>query len=470
MNATKEHKTPCHCGCSDKICFDAPDFERPNFHYGMMLNDQHLRLQQSYDREKLKLHNRCLHGYGVVCGLHVTAIPPVFDPCEPVCEPKPEPHCEKEVDELFRELAGCRDSNRQEEIREAIKRLCLGQPSHREPEKDSEEKRRKGWQLKVDCGFALDCHGNDLVVKRPIQISIWDKLSPGNQKRWLHEKMCVYVTLCYCESGMDPVRTVVPDKCEVRQNECNGSIRESVRVLITTEKPPADERCETCCEPCKEECLWLARVCFSEKGELEVHEGIRRCLSTYPSTVITGINWNHAGYYSPEQARDLLADNGEQNKRGLEIRFSRPVYAHTITPGVLDVWVIEGGAGRAADIYHMDGEFVNLRPDSQGLVESLTYCQTSGESLQPGDRVLITLRTSFILDKCCRPVHGEHVGGRVPNFRDHEKKTETEICPKPPGCLPHWTSGHGAGGDRFESWFYIRRVEPSEKTGQEKKP
>jgi hypothetical protein len=460
MNAIKEHKTACHCGCSEEVCFDAPDFTRPNFFYGMMLNDQHLRLQQAYDREKLKLHNRCLHGYGVVCGLHVTPIPPPPDPCETASESKREPHCEKELDELVGELTKCKESRRLEEIQQRIKELCLRRTSAHQHGDDKPEKRCKLWQIEVNCGFAIDCHGNDLLVKRPIRISVWDKLEPGFRKRWLEERVPIYVALCYCETGMDPVRPMTPDKCGIQQSDCNGSIRESVRVFVTTEKPPCDERCETCCEPCRHECIWLARVWFSETGELEVDNGIRRRISTYPPTVITGINWDHAAFYTWEEARHLLADCGHQDRRGLEIHFSRPVFARTVIPGVLDIWVIEGGSGRSASIYHMDGEFVDLPTGDEDVVEKIRYCQTTGESLQPGDRVLITLRTSFILDKCCRPVHGENVGGRVPNVHHHghghHQNPTAEICRHPPGCMTHWTSGHGAGGDRFESWFYIR--------------
>lgn len=37
----------------------------------MLLTAEDLRADQQYHREKQKMHNRCLHGYGVVCGLEV---------------------------------------------------------------------------------------------------------------------------------------------------------------------------------------------------------------------------------------------------------------------------------------------------------------------------------------------------------------------------------------------------------------
>src|SRR5260370_1856644 len=40
-----------------------------------MLSAEDFRTEQDFFREKLKLHNRCLHGYGVVCGLPVEPVP-----------------------------------------------------------------------------------------------------------------------------------------------------------------------------------------------------------------------------------------------------------------------------------------------------------------------------------------------------------------------------------------------------------
>ena len=56
-------------------CAPVPDFTRLSYFYGQMLSAQDFQREQDYFREKLKLHNRCLHGYGVVCGLAVTPEP-----------------------------------------------------------------------------------------------------------------------------------------------------------------------------------------------------------------------------------------------------------------------------------------------------------------------------------------------------------------------------------------------------------
>jgi hypothetical protein len=45
--------------------------KRVNYFSGMFLTAEDLSTDQQYNREKQKMHNRCLHGYGVVCGLEV---------------------------------------------------------------------------------------------------------------------------------------------------------------------------------------------------------------------------------------------------------------------------------------------------------------------------------------------------------------------------------------------------------------
>ena len=50
---------------------DSP-FKRPNFFHGKLLTPEDFKLEQRYGREKSKLHNRGLHGFGIVSGLNVT--------------------------------------------------------------------------------------------------------------------------------------------------------------------------------------------------------------------------------------------------------------------------------------------------------------------------------------------------------------------------------------------------------------
>jgi hypothetical protein len=44
---------------------------RPRYFAGQLLSEVDLRDEQAYQIAKQRLHNRYLHGYGVVCGLQV---------------------------------------------------------------------------------------------------------------------------------------------------------------------------------------------------------------------------------------------------------------------------------------------------------------------------------------------------------------------------------------------------------------
>ena len=46
---------------------------RPHFFFGKQLTAEDFALEQDYFREKLKQHNRTLHGFGIVSGLRVSS-------------------------------------------------------------------------------------------------------------------------------------------------------------------------------------------------------------------------------------------------------------------------------------------------------------------------------------------------------------------------------------------------------------
>jgi len=51
---------------------DSPKLERTRFHTGQLLTADDFTREQEYFRDKQKLHNRSLHGFGLVSGLGVT--------------------------------------------------------------------------------------------------------------------------------------------------------------------------------------------------------------------------------------------------------------------------------------------------------------------------------------------------------------------------------------------------------------
>ena len=469
MKATTwDSRTGAHRG----ECTAIPELKRLNYFYGQLLGARDFQTEQEYFREKLRLHNRCLHGYGVVCGLEV-APEPLEEPCE-TPGAADQARIRAEVSRLVEEagrLSG--DPAAAAELRAKIEELCRAlehTPQYPCPPPAPHTK------VRVDCGFALDCKGNELVVRYPLIVDLWATLSESDRRR-LERGECagtLYLSLCYCEVKVDPTRPVVSYDCGASGDCAYGRVRESVRVIVTLDPPPDDRRCNTCCEPCCHDvgerngncgeeagpgcCLLIARIKGFQSGQAlapdAIETWVRRMMTAYPLATITGISWSHGASYSPDEARRILGTGDPAG--GLEIRFSRPVLTSTLAPGVVDIWVLEGGRGRAGAIYHMTGQYMDL--PNQQTTDRLRYRQTSGESLQHGDRVLIMVRAAFILDECCRALDGDHLGGRVPvldEYADYRRGTPPTDCAAPPRGHGPWTSGNGSEGGTFESWFYI---------------
>jgi len=64
---------------TDAVCHDLPCdqnvAERPRYYARQLITADDLTLDQQYSRSKQRLHNRLLHGWGVVCGALVKSIP-----------------------------------------------------------------------------------------------------------------------------------------------------------------------------------------------------------------------------------------------------------------------------------------------------------------------------------------------------------------------------------------------------------
>lgn len=437
-------------------CAAVPQFDRLRYFYGQMLHSRDLQSEQGYFREKLKLHNRCLHGWGVVCGLEVAPAPPDPD-CIPITDTE-YGKLREEMDKKQAALAQVSDpaSETANKLRQDIEQLRqklakMGVPTSCVP-------RDERTKVQISCGLAIDCEGNEIVLRQPMLVDLWSALSSDDRK--LIESggaKNLYLAICYRECPIDPVRPVVPDSCGATSDCEYARLRDSFSIVVTTDGERwKDERCEPCCDECKECCVLLARIDDFAKGQplapSQIHMDVRREISLRPTTRIAGINWVHDGVYTPQQAAALLGTGSTTG--GIEIRFTGSLWTESITDGTLDIWVIEGGQGRAASINNKSGTLVL---PTTPTTDRVVYRDDTRETLNEGDRVLITLRSAFLLDNCCRPVDGAHVGGRVPLLPDSPASKETPartVCQVPPGGIGPWTSGAG-GAANFESWFWI---------------
>jgi hypothetical protein len=376
-------------------CADVPPLARLRYFHGRALSALDMRREQAYHLDKDRLRNRLLHGWGIVCGLGVEVVAKA--PCD---------------------------------------------PSDDAPDK---------LVLRIHPGAAIDCDGNEIVVRNPREITVDALLGDDELRRLREDPATVYVSLCFHEELIDPSRPLLTAGCEPVAACEYGRVRETYRICASTTRPDSGPACEPCCGGCGcgDACLELVAItCFEPGAELKArqldHRG-RRPLARHDLAEISAVNWVHGGVYSREGATALFAD-------GIEVRFSRPVQVASLRPGVVELTTIEAGGGRSAGMYDMRGEFVGL-PTDHTLTDRFVFRSTTDETLQYGDRVMILIRGDFIVDECCRAVDGNHLGGGVPMLE--ERPAEPVRPPGGPPCVPR-PSGNGTEGGEFVSWVFVQ--------------
>jgi hypothetical protein len=409
-------------------CGHVPDFTRLRYFHGRALGALDLRREQAYFLDKDRLRNRILHGWGIVCGLDVDLVAPA--PCD---------------------------------------------PTDQSPATTT---------LAVSPGAALDPGGNEIVVRNPRHVIIEKLLSAADHSALAATPDTVYLTLGYHEQPIDPTRPLLSAECEAVPACEYGRVCETYRICASTTAPDPGPACEPCCggaaghggephsqemrnreprsgearggEPCCEACehgggLLLATVNDFQPGVAVTADQLdldgRRGLAIHNLARITEVSWVHGATYTREDATRMLQE--------LEVHLSRPVQIASLHAHVIDLTLIEGGGGRSAGMFAIEGAFVDPRPDTeQTLTSSFTFASTSDESLQFGDRVVITIRGDFILDECCRALDANHVGGGVPTISNPDRPQPVAV-PDTPHC-PSRASGNGNAGGEFVSWFHVQ--------------
>jgi hypothetical protein len=180
-------------------------FKRLNYYHGMLLTEKDFQDEQTYFREKMKLHNR-LHGYGVVWGLE-------------------------------------------------IKLKCI---------KNGEVKDQR---LCIEPGFALDCEGNEIIVCNSYLVPIAEKIEQL-KKSCEPLKPCtkLFIAIKYCECKSAPQAQYTSgcgDDEQQFSRICEGF---SVEVLLEDEVPVCckNTKAHDCCEKPKQDCPGFAVCCVEE--------------------------------------------------------------------------------------------------------------------------------------------------------------------------------------------------------------
>jgi hypothetical protein len=393
---------PCSAACGSIVA------ERNRYFTGKYMTARDFQGEQQYFLSRHQLHNRLLHGWGIVCGLRVLHHP---------------------------------------------NRECAAR-----------------WVV-VRAGIALDCCGRELVLlaDTPFELPLLaapptaeapaGAAAPANGPppprnadgalllclRYTEEQI-EEVPALYNEGLCDPTRREANRVREVAKLEWLRPDQVEPTCWRTTEGDPN----KPCRDDCDDELPGPAGICLEpecpcghtvplalirfdpqhpEAGfDIDIAGRRELPLPEEFHTHIVGINWPHGGDVSLSHLREAMHGR-------LEVRFDRkllPADGHKTGISALTFIVQYGGLQRdvrplpysrhhlprleedCLAVFHIDPDYIDPEEDDN-VADNWIY---------------ITLKCDFILDCHHNPVDGTHLGGRLP-------------------------SGNGTRGGIFESWFRV---------------
>jgi hypothetical protein len=226
--------------CHDMRCDHSG--ERPRYYARQIITADDLTLEQDYFRSKLRMHNRMLHGWGIVCGADVSPAPKADN------------------------------------------------PTKNEP-----------WQVLIEPGYILGPYGDEIVIDCERKFDLRSQSLIGVTGEPCVEEVdpwCVevhedrgsgpfYIAVRYKEVLTRPVRSH-PAGCNCDDTSCEYSrLRDGYEIKVLrscpashTAPPPAPGTCPPCPE---EPWVVLKRVELDAEGNVTVSDGCRRILQ--PCTI-----------------------------------------------------------------------------------------------------------------------------------------------------------------------------------------
>jgi hypothetical protein len=437
---------------------------RNRYYTGRYLTAHDFRLEQGYFLNRHRLHNRLLHGWGIVCGLEV--------------RPHPNPNCANHV---IVQPGIAIDCCGREIILEEPQVVVVWDPDnpprHRprpapqpeppaEPHAYAETPEQEG---KDEASYDPDKEGYDPKQQAP-------EPEPPAKPPHRAEEPAYLIYVCYCEKETEFAPALYDDgtcggdACGSERLEANRICEEACLHVIEWDAAnrkahagcwPGEERTP---QPCRDDCdagpqptrtgclepdcrcdlcvpLALVRPVSGRRGYGIVEESLdfsgRPELGTPAEylTHIAGLNWPHGGRVALSELRDPDGMNGQ-----LRITFDRKLLPADPKATGTAVGINESTFAvqvhRKADVQyglamlHNDGTPPYLDEDGCTAVFTIDDELLEGYQNLSGALLHVILRCDFVLDCHRRPVDGEHLKGMLP-------------------------SGDGRGGGTFESWFWI---------------
>jgi hypothetical protein len=494
---TAPAKSDCGCGGKhqtprsrvlDCVPCDLDRFCRNHYFTGKLLMARDLTLEQRYVRDKLRLHHRILHGWGVACGLLV----------------KPHPYCPDR--RLIVEPGVAIDQCGYEIVVPSPVEIELPQlgKKPRRPSPCPDEEHEHGYDAGDDSKYEKP--GADTGQKRGYGANERRAAEPryGSERRYASEptydaepkygssphdhtphdpeygrphrpEHCFPLTVCIryaeCEEEFGPAPF---DECG-----CNGAERRQANRIcegfvleFRFEQPPPVDRCsahdadirarllQPCPQPERADCIPLAYIEDYRPGETVVEGRINNqdyrpllastrvleraleCLLEnaphHHLTRVQDFDWTHGQEY---RCHDFLKFfTGEKPGDGaFDVTFSSPVRTDALNRVFQAIVVRHRGGGPAGPL-ELAPARTWMSNDRMRLYLQIDRSWAERELDNTHFDLYLTLRCSLILDDNGRAVDGELSARLV----DDDK-----YLVAPP-------TGNGTPGGTFESWILVR--------------
>jgi hypothetical protein len=427
-----------------------PVLERNRYFTGKYMTERDFAGEQEYFLNHRRLHNRLLHGWGIVCGLRVMEHPNAecrenwlvvkagvaIDCCGREIFLADDLPLEVPVDELPAPPVSTSEEEQEKDV------------AAQDAWQHTEETKRSGYRDKRVPGGRRGHGGSE-------EDSGWDEDAPPEP--WPQQGLLV--CLCYREEAIEPVPVLYSEgSCDPAHQESNR-----VRELAHLEFRRLDEMQQDCwrlpggswVDPCRDDCneplpgpsgacltpacpcggcvplALLTAVPEDEPGSARFTIDLRGRRQLPPPahylTHVVGINWPHGGELTLRQLRNRLG--GE-----LRIRFDRKILpAEGMATGINSrtFFVQFGGITRHLEILPSpECEEPRIDEDGCTAIYPIAAEYLRGRENISDSFIYISLKCDFLVDCHEMPVDGNHLGGRLP-------------------------SGNGVPGGEFVSWFRV---------------
>jgi hypothetical protein len=393
-----DEKQTCGSGCGLIVT------ERNRYFTGKYMAARDFRGEQEYFLSRHRLHQRLLHGWGIVCGLRVCRHP------DPACADRwVVVRSGVAVDCCGRELILCEDMP---------VRLPLPWPERAAQEQAEAEEAEEGAARRRRSLLLCARYQEEPIEKIPALYHEGACDPARREANRVRERIHLEV----CEpDDLDPGCWHVPDTGPEAPcvDDCGDEL-----------PGPGGSCLEPRCE-CGEK-VPLALITFDPEDPdagFEIDTRGRRALPTPPAllTHVVDINWPHGGELT-------LSELAHRNRR-LEVRFDRRLLpAEGDATGINEFTFLVQYGGIERNL-----EFVPPDPEAPPSVEQdctavftidPSYARERSRTNIAGTTVFVTLKCDFILDCHENPVDGDFLRARLP-------------------------SGDGVAGGLFESWFRV---------------